>query len=72
MEQFPLLSILIWLPVFGAFLSLCVGDDKNANIARTIAVIVSVTSLLLCVPLYLGFDPNRYDMQFLEDPIVNP
>jgi NADH-quinone oxidoreductase subunit M len=67
MEQFPLLSILIWLPVFGAFLSLCVGDDKNANIARTIAVIVSVTSLLLCVPLYLGFDPNRYDMQFLED-----
>jgi NADH-quinone oxidoreductase subunit M len=22
---------------------------------------------LLCIPLYLGFDPTRYDMQFMED-----
>jgi NADH-quinone oxidoreductase subunit M len=67
MVQFPLLSALIWLPVIGAFLSLCTGDDKNANMARIIAVIVAIANLLLCIPLYLDFDPSRYDMQFLED-----
>ena len=61
-----LLTILIWLPLIGAVLSLCAGD-KNANAARTVAVIVAILSLLLCIPLYLGFDPGRYDMQFTED-----
>ncbi len=66
-EQLPLLTILIWLPVIGAILVLCTGGDKNANQARAIAVTIAVINLLLCVPLYLGFDTGRYDMQFLED-----
>lgn len=66
-DHLPLLSILIWLPVFGAVLTLCTGGDKNANIARTIAVITAVLNLLLCIPLYLAFDAGRYDMQFVED-----
>lgn len=66
-QQLPLLSILIWLPLIGAVLVLCSGDDKNANIARAIASVVAILSLLLCIPLYLNFDPGRYDMQFLED-----
>lgn len=65
--QLPLLSILIWLPLIGAMLVLCTGDDKNANIARAIAVVVGLASILLCVPLYLGFDTNSYAMQFVED-----
>ncbi len=66
-DQFPILSLLIWVPVIGAFLALCTGDDKNANMARTIAVIATIINLLLCVVLYLNFDPGRYDMQFVED-----
>lgn len=66
-DQLPLLSILIWIPVVGAVLSLCTGGDKNANVARTIAVITVLVNLLLCIPLYLSFDPGRYDMQFVED-----
>lgn len=66
-EQFPILTLLTWLPVVGAILVLFTGDDKHANAARTIAVIVTILSLLLCVPLYLGFDPSRYDMQFVEN-----
>lgn len=62
-----LLSILIWLPVLGAVGALMTGDDKNANIARTIAVIVSIANMLLCIPLYLGFDPSSYAMQFQEN-----
>ena len=65
LEHIPLLSLLIWLPVIGAVLCLCTGGDKNANIARTIAVTVTVLNLLICIPLYLGFDPARYDMQFM-------
>lgn len=63
----PILTILIWLPLLGAVLVLCTGGDKHANAARTIAVIVALASLLLCIPLYLGFDAGRYDMQFIED-----
>lgn len=66
-DHFPILTVLIWLPVLGAVLALCAGGDKNANIARTIAVIVAVSNMLLCIPLYLAFDPARYDMQFLEN-----
>lgn len=65
-QQLPLLSILIWLPIIGAVLALCTGSDKNANYARAIAVIVTVINLLICIPLYLGFDPGSYEMQFTE------
>lgn len=65
--QLPLLSIVIWLPLIGAFLVLCSGSDKNANTARGIAVMITVINLLLSIPLVLGFDAGRYEMQFLED-----
>lgn len=62
-----LLSILIWLPVFGAIFALMTGGDENANIARGIAVVVSIINLLLCIPLYLGFDSGNWAMQFVEN-----
>src|SRR5579862_7201846 len=67
LADLPILSILIWLPLIAAVLVLCTGGDKHANLARTIAVIAVVVNLLLCIPLYLAFDPGRYDMQFMED-----
>lgn len=70
-----LLSFLIWLPIFGAVLAVLTGDDRNAKTARIIALTISLLSLCLCVPLYLGFDPNLANMQFVEDsawiPIYN-
>src|SRR5262245_60793758 len=66
-EQLPLLTILIWLPLIGAVLVLCTGNEENVNWARGVAVTVAVASLLLCIPLYLSFDPNSFDMQYLED-----
>lgn len=67
LEHVPLLSTLIWTPFVGAVLVLCTGGDKNANYARVIAFIVTLIMFLLCIPLYLGFDPNSYQMQFTED-----
>jgi NADH-quinone oxidoreductase subunit M len=66
-DQIPILTILTWLPFWGGIAVLCTGGDKNANYARTIAVVVTVISLLLCIPLFLAFDPSRFDMQFMED-----
>lgn len=63
----PILSILIWLPVVGSVFILCTGGDENANTARTIAVITAVLCMLLCIPLYLGFDPGTYNMQYVEN-----
>ncbi len=63
----PILSIVIWLPLIGAVLCLLTGGDKHANAARWIALVTTVISVLLCIPLYMAFDPSRYDMQFVED-----
>lgn len=62
-----ILSILIWLPVIGAITVLATGGDKNANIARFVAIMVAVANLLLCIPFYFGFDPNSYAMQYQEN-----
>lgn len=67
LEQLPLLTIAIWLPFLGGVMVLCTGGDDHAKWARLIAVTVTVLSLLLCVPLLMGFDPSSYNMQFAED-----
>jgi len=64
-----ILSILIWLPVLGSVVVLMTGSDKHANIARGIAVTISIVNLLLCIPLYLHFDPSSYAMQFTENKL---
>lgn len=70
--QSSLLSILIWLPVVGAVLALMTGGDKNAKYACVIASIVAIANLLLCIPLYLGFDVNSFAMQFTENRLWIP
>jgi len=66
-SHFPLLAFLTWFPVLGAVLVLMTGGDNHARAARTIACIIALINLLMCVPLYLGFDPNLYTMQFQEN-----
>jgi len=65
-ENIPILSILIWLPVLGASLVLAVGDRKQGDIARRIALTVSVLCLALCVPLWGYFDTTTAVMQYAE------
>lgn len=65
-SHIPLLSILIWLPVLGSIVVLISGGDQHVQRARVIALIIAVIILLLCIPLYLGFDLNSAAMQFKE------
>ncbi len=60
----PLLSLLIWLPVFGGIAVLVNGD--NNPWARPLALLISVATLLLSIGLYIGFDNATAQMQFTE------
>lgn len=62
----PLLSLLIWLPVLSGIIVLIFAGDKHPHRARIIALVCSLVTIALCVPLYLGFDPNTAAMQFVE------
>ncbi|MDZ7753756.1 MAG: NADH-quinone oxidoreductase subunit M [Gammaproteobacteria bacterium] len=64
-EKLPLLSLLVWLPILGGAWILVAGE-KNAVGARVIALLVSLATLLLSIPLYTGFDTTTPAMQFVE------
>lgn len=62
-----LLSLLIWLPVVGAVCAIAVNGDAYPTRARVVALITSLLSIALCIPLYLGFNPELSSMQFQEN-----
>jgi NADH-quinone oxidoreductase subunit M len=62
----PLLSLVIWLPIFAGIGVLATGGDRNAQLARWLALIGSVAGLLVAIPLYTRFDPLMSAMQFVE------
>ena len=61
-----LLSLSIWVPIFGAMVVLMTGSDRNAGLARFIALIVALLGFLVTIPLYTGVDTSRSPMQFVE------
>ena len=63
---FHLLSVAIWLPIVFGVLVLATGDDKNAPLARIIAMVGAVLGFLVTIPLYTSFALDTSDMQFVE------
>jgi len=61
-----ILSILIWLPILGGILILSIGGDRNAQLARKIALGFSGGTFLLSLSLYADFDTTTASMQFVE------
>ena len=66
MYESHLLSVVIWLPILGGILVLATGGDRNAPIARKLALGIAVASFLFSVSLYRGFDVTTAKMQFVE------
>ena len=62
----PLLSVVIWLPIVFGGLVLATGNDRNAPLARLIALLGALLGLLVALPLYTGFDRMTSAMQFVE------
>lgn len=65
LNNLPILSILIWLPVLGAA-AVLFCKEKRADLARSIALLVMLISMALCIPLYGHFDTNSAALQFTE------
>lgn len=62
----PVISVAIWLPILFGILVLATGDDKNAPLARILALVGSVLGFLVTIPLYTGFMRDTSEMQFVE------
>jgi len=58
-----LLSVLIWLPILGGVVTLFSGDNLGA---RPVALLVSAVTFFISLLLWLGFNPEGYQMQFVE------
>jgi NADH-quinone oxidoreductase subunit M len=64
--EWPLLSLVIWVPILGGILVLATGNDKYAPIARWLALAFAILTFLLSIPLWTGFEIGTADMQFVE------
>lgn len=61
-----LLSLAIWMPVAFGILVLLFTRDEQASIVKWLALIGSVLSFLVTLPLYFSFDSSSVLMQFVE------
>lgn len=64
--DWPILSIVIWLPILGGALVLGSGD-RAPNVSRWLALSVAILTFLLSIPLYTGFEVGTAQMQFVEN-----
>ncbi|HMU18147.1 MAG TPA: NADH-quinone oxidoreductase subunit M, partial [Thauera aminoaromatica] len=55
-----------WVPIIGGLLVLATGSDRNAPLARMLALAVAVAGFVVTIPLYTGFDVGTSAMQFVE------
>jgi len=63
--SYPILSTLIFLPVFGALLLLFARRSWEL-LTKWVALTISIATFLLSIPLFTNFDKSTYKMQFVE------
>src|SRR5882757_4892522 len=59
------LSFLIWLPIVAGIVVLVLGD-RNIGAVRWIALVASIVTLLISLPLLAHFNSGTPDFQFIE------
>ncbi len=65
-SDLPLLSLIIWLPIFGGLLVLVNGDDRGLFKSRSLSLVIALATFILSIPLYTQFDSGTHLMQFQE------
>src|SRR5690554_3693806 len=63
--DWPILSILIWLPIAAGIVVLAIGSER-AVLGKQVALGASVLTFVLSVPLYTDFDTSTAALQFVE------
>ena len=61
-----LLSTVIWLPILAGIAALLTGSDRNAALARWLALAGALAGFVVALPLYFEFDAAAQGMQFVE------
>ena len=61
-----LLSLAIWTPIAFGVILLALGRDSQARAVRWLALVGSLVSFLITLPLYSGFQLGTSAMQFVE------
>ena len=61
-----LLSLAIWMPIAFGVVLLALGRDSQARAVRWLALVGSIASFLVTLPLYSGFQLGTSAMQFVE------
>ncbi|HEY4804385.1 MAG TPA: NADH-quinone oxidoreductase subunit M, partial [Paraburkholderia sp.] len=69
MHATPILSIAIWMPIVFGIIVLVVGSRRNPSADRWLALIGSVLSFLVTLPLVAGFDTSTASLQFEEKSV---
>ena len=68
MSSWPLLSLLVWLPIVGALPVLLAGA-RRARAARWIALLVSLATFAVSLLMLRGFNADSAAMQFTESHV---
>lgn len=64
--DWPLLSLVVWLPIIGGIAVLMSGDRGDSEGSRRLALIVALATFILSLGLYTNFDSSTAAMQFVE------
>ena len=68
-DKLPILSLLIWLPVFGGFLVMFTTGNKHKQASQWLSLAISIITLILSLWAWSEFDKTRYFLQFIEDEV---
>ena len=69
MPELSYLSLVVWTPILGGIWILLASGARNAPPARAIALIVSLVTFFMSLPLWGLFDTGTYQMQFVEKSV---
>ena len=65
-SSIPYLSLAIWTPILSGLVILAIGRDDRASLIRWLALIASIVSFAVTIPLYVDFDTTTAALQFVE------
>jgi len=64
--EWPILSVLIWLPIAGGVAMLALGD-RGISLGRWVGLLTTIATFAISTLLYTNFDVSTAQMQFVED-----
>ncbi len=68
LSKIPLLSFVIWFPIFmGVIILSLFYKDIKISLIRNLSIFTSLISLYVCYLLFVNFNSDSWEMQFVEN-----